>query len=66
MTERPTREACADGSGREPYAAHVGGWAHPALYVPANARYRETRGPDMSGPYCAFLNKIKTKGELHG
>ena len=23
-------------------------------------------GPDMSGPYRAFLNKIKTKGELHG
>ena len=21
---------------------------------PANARHRETRGPDMSGPYCAF------------
>ncbi len=33
---------------------------------PANARYRDTPGPDMSGPYCAFLNKIKTKGELHG
>ncbi len=33
---------------------------------PANARYRETRGPDISGPHCAFLNKIKTKGELHG
>ena len=25
---------------------------------PANARYRETRGPDISGPHCAFLNKI--------
>ena len=127
MTEWPTREACADGSGREPYAAHVGGLARPALYFPANARYREnrllgplwegapaaagggenfaairnisgygkvlslrlcgatslaeggrgerfpanaryreTRGPDISGSYCAFLNKIKTKGELHG
>ena len=118
MTEWPTREAYADGSARESYAAHVGGLARPALYFPANARhretrllgplwegapaaagggenfaairnisgygkvlslrpcgatsiaegggerfpanarYRETRGPDMSGPYCAFLNKI--------
>ena len=125
--EWPTREAYADGSRPEPYAAYVGGLARPALYFPANARYRETRllgplwegapaaagggenfaairnisgygkvlslrpcgatslaeggrgehfpanaryreprGPDMSGPYCAFLNKIKTKGELHG
>lgn len=48
------------------HALRTWGWARPALHFPANARYRETRGPDMSGPYCAFLNKIKTKGELHG
>ena len=127
MTAWPTREAYADGSAREPYAAHVGaGHARPCTSpqtpdtgkpaflaplwegapaaagggenfaairnisgygkvlsfrpcgatslaeggrgerFPASARYRETRGPDISGLYCAFLNKIKTKGELHG
>ena len=36
MTAWPTREAYSDGSARR-------GWARPALYFPANARYRENR-----------------------
>ena len=55
MTEWPTREAYADGSARESYAAHVGGLARPALYFPANARHRETRllGPLWEGAPAA-------------
>lgn len=42
------------------------GLGTPGPVLPRKRPIPGTRGPDMSGPYCAFLNKIKTKGELHG